>query len=154
MNRKLVVAAALTVAFLGSAESCETSTDDGKTYAERRAEDNKGNGSSRGKDDADSGPNFSSGQENAIASAEDYLDTSAFSEKGLIDQLQFEGYSKKDATFAVNHVDVDWMQQAVASAEDYLDTSAFSEKGLADQLTFEGFTPKQAAFGARQALKK
>ena len=151
MNRKLVAAAALAVAVLGSAESCETSTDSGKTYAERQAEDNKGKGGSGKK--ADKGQDFTSGQENAIASAEDYLSYSAFSKKGLIDQLVFEDYSRKDATFAVNHIDVNWKQQAVASAKDYLDQSSFSEQGLIDQLKFEGYTPEQAAYGARQALK-
>ncbi len=89
----------------------------------------------------------------AVASGKDYLDNGAFSKEGLIDQLKFEGYSQKDATFAVNHLKVDWRQQAVASGKDYLDNSPFSEQGLIEQLKFEGFTPEQATFGARQALQ-
>jgi Host cell surface-exposed lipoprotein len=42
------------------------------------------------------------GQENARQSAEDYLAYSAFSRQGLIAQLEYEGYSTKDATYGVN----------------------------------------------------
>ena len=92
-------------------------------------------------------------QENAVASAQDYLDFSAFSKKGLQEQLVFEDYSAKDAQYAVNHVDVDWNQQAVASATDYLDMSSFSKQALIEQLEFEGFTTAQATYGANQACK-
>ena len=60
--------------------------------------------------------------------AETYLEFSAFSRTGLIDQLEFEGFSTEDATFAVDTVTVDWMAQATAKAEDYLEYSAFSEE--------------------------
>ena len=65
------------------------------------------------------------GQENARRSAETYLDTMAFSRKGLISQLSSsagEGYSRADATYAVNHIDVDWNEQAAKAAQNYLDT--------------------------------
>lgn len=92
-------------------------------------------------------PVFTVSQENAIQTANDYLDYTAFSESGLIDQLEFEGYSKADARFAVNHVSVNWNEQAARSAKDYLDYSSFSRQGLIDQLEFEGFTTQQATYG-------
>ena len=76
---------------------------------------------------------------------------SGFSMKGLIKQLKFEGYSKADATFAVNHVHVDWNAEAVEKAESYLDMSSFSKSGLVTQLKFEGFTPAQAQRAANKA---
>jgi len=93
-------------------------------------------------------PSLTVSQENAIGSAEDYLNFSAFSRSGLIEQLEFEGYSKKDATFAVDNVEVNWNEQAAKSAEQYLDFSNFSRSGLIEQLEFEGFTSKQAIYGA------
>jgi hypothetical protein len=99
----------------------------------------------------DDAPTMTAAQENAVASAQDYLDYGAFSRKGLIDQLEFEGYSTKDATYAVDHIEVDWNEQAAASAKDYLDYDSFSHKGLVDQLKFEGFTPEQAEYGVTQA---
>jgi len=86
-------------------------------------------------------------QEQAVRSAESYLRYSAFSEKGLIDQLEYEGFSIEDATFAVEYMNVDWKEQALASAESYLDYSAFSKKGLIDQLLYEGFSKEQAEHG-------
>ncbi|MBV1780113.1 Ltp family lipoprotein [Paeniglutamicibacter sp. ABSL32-1] len=86
-------------------------------------------------------------QQNALRSAENYLDFSAFSRSGLINQLEFEDFSTKDATWAVDRVAVDWNEQAVKSAEQYLDYSSFSRKGLIDQLVFEGYTKKQAEYG-------
>ena len=92
-------------------------------------------------------PEFTAGQENAIGAAESYLDTMAFSESGLIDQLEFEKYSAADARFAVNHIKVDWNEQAAKSAQDYLDSMSFSRQGLIDQLEYEGFTAHQAIYG-------
>lgn len=95
--------------------------------------------------------NESSGQENAREQAANYLDTSAFSRKGLIDQLEYEGYSIADATYAVDAITVDWSEQAALKAEQYLDTSSFSRSGLLDQLLYEGFTRAQASYGVSVA---
>ena len=80
------------------------------------------------------------GQENAIESAESYLEYSSFSRQGLIEQLEYEEFSLADATFAVDHVTVDWNAEAVESAESYLEYSSFSKPGLIEQLEYEGFT--------------
>ena len=95
--------------------------------------------------------NFTAGQENAIESAESYLDYSAFSRQGLIEQLEYEEFSTADATFAVDHVTVDWNAEAVESAKSYLEYSSFSKSGLIEQLEYEGFTPAQAQYGADMA---
>lgn len=92
-------------------------------------------------------------QANAIKAAQGYLDYSAFSRSGLIGQLEFEGYSTADATFAANSLDVDWNEQAYLSAKSYLDYSAFSLSGLIDQLVFEGFGRAEATYGASKAYK-
>ena len=94
---------------------------------------------------------MTAGQENALQSAEEYLEYSAFSRSGLIDQLKFEGYSTKDATFGVDSVNADWMEQAAKSAKEYLDYSAFSHKGLVDQLEFEASPSEQAEYGVNKA---
>ncbi|MGP9651527.1 Ltp family lipoprotein [Glutamicibacter sp. AOP38-B1-38] len=89
-------------------------------------------------------------QLNALKTANDYLDYSAFSKEGLIDQLIFEKYSKADATWAAENVSVSWNDQAALMADQYLDYSAYSRQGLIDQLVFEGFTKKQAQYGVKQ----
>ena len=76
----------------------------------------------------DEHPNWTSGQLNAVESAEGYLDGQGFSKKGLIDQLKYEEFSEADATFAVNHVKANWNAEAVESAEGYLDGSSFSRE--------------------------
>jgi hypothetical protein len=87
------------------------------------------------------------GQRNAIGSAESYLNYSAFSASGLINQLLFEEFSPDDAAFAVASITVDWNEQAAKSAQSYLDYTSFSRQGLVDQLLFEGFSLDQATFG-------
>jgi hypothetical protein len=87
-------------------------------------------------------------QENALDQADNYLSFSAFSRTGLIDQLEYEGYSTADSTFAVDNVTVDWMVQAEKKAQSYLDFTSFSRSGLIDQLEYEGFTADQAEHGA------
>jgi len=94
---------------------------------------------------------FTRSEENAIRKAEQYLDFSAFSRSGLIDQLEFEGFTNAEATLAVDYLDVDWNEQAWLKAEEYLDYSAFSRSGLIDQLEFEGFTRAQATYGVDKA---
>jgi hypothetical protein len=87
-------------------------------------------------------------QRNAVKKAESYLDYTAFSRTGLITQLEFEGFTKADATYAVDHITVDWTEQADKKAQSYMDYSSFSRSGLIKQLQFEGFTAAQAAHGA------
>ena len=92
-------------------------------------------------------PDLTMGQINAIDSAESYLRFMGFSRQGLIDQLEFEGYSTDEATFAVDYLNIDWNEQAAIVAESYLDFSSFSRQGLIDQLLYEGFTQEQAEYG-------
>jgi hypothetical protein len=106
-------------------------------------------------DPSDGGGNvakpISAEQKNANEAAADYLDGQAFSRKGLINQLKFEGYSTKQATTAVDTLNADWNEQAVLVAKDYLDGQTFSRKSLLEQLKFDGFTPTQAAYGVKHS---
>ena len=101
-------------------------------------------------------PEMTSGQENALESAQSYVDMSGFSKARLIQQLSSsagEGFSKADATFAANHVDADWNKEAVESAQSYLDISGFSKKRLIQQLSSsagEKFTPTQARYAVNK----
>lgn len=96
---------------------------------------------------APAAPELSVSQQQAVKTAEDYLDFTSFSRTGLIAQLEFEQFSTADATAAVDSLTVDWNEQATKKAQEYLDFTSFSHSGLVDQLTFEGFTPEQAEFG-------
>ena len=86
-------------------------------------------------------------QTQAVGTAQDYLAFAGFSRDGLIDQLEFEGFSTEDATLAVDALGADWFEQAAVSAGEYLDSQTFSRDGLIDQLEFEGFTTEQATHG-------
>jgi hypothetical protein len=96
-------------------------------------------------------PAMTASQEQAIGTAEDYLQGQSFSRKGLIEQLKYEGFSKADATYAVTHITVSWNEQAAKTAENYLDGQHFSRSGLIEQLEFEGFTHAQAVYGVNKA---
>ena len=96
-------------------------------------------------------------QANAARSAEQYLSMTGFSRNGLIEQLSSsagEGYSRADATAAVDSLTVDWNENAAKSARQYLDMSGFSCSGLIEQLSSQAgdkYTKAQATYGARQA---
>jgi hypothetical protein len=102
-------------------------------------------------------PPLSVGRQQAIGAAEDYLRVQAFSRAGLIDQLtsQYgEGFALADATYAVDHIDVDWKEQAAKAAREYLAVQHFSRAGLIDQLESEyggQFTHAQAVYGVTAA---
>jgi hypothetical protein len=86
-------------------------------------------------------------QQNARQKAESYLNSSAFSRQGLIEQLEYEGFSNIDAEYGADAVNADWMEQAALKAAQYLDSSSFSKQGLIDQLLYEGFSQEQAEYG-------
>ena len=98
--------------------------------------------------------------EEAVESAQNYLDFSGFSRLGLIDQLTSEygdQFTKEEAETAVQYLEdnslVDWNEEAVESAQNYLDFSSFSRGELFDQLTSEygdQYTPEQAEYALTQ----
>jgi hypothetical protein len=93
-------------------------------------------------------PSVSISQKNALKKAKSYLSHQAFSYTGLIEQLEYEGYSNEDATYGADNCEADWYEQAEKKAASYLSHQAFSRNGLIEQLEYEGFTPEQATHGA------
>lgn len=87
------------------------------------------------------------GKEGALNKAKSYLNTSAFSYTGLIEQLEYEGFSNSEATYGADNCGANWKEQALKKAKSYLNTSAFSESGLEEQLEYEGFTSEEAKYG-------
>jgi predicted dehydrogenase len=90
------------------------------------------------------------GEKNALEDAKAYLNVLAFSYDGLVEQLEYEGYSYSEAVYAVDHCGADWYEQAAKSAKAYLKIFSFSRSELIDQLEYDGFTYEQAAYGAKQ----
>lgn len=89
-------------------------------------------------------------QKNALKKAQSYLSFTSFSRKGLIEQLEFEGFSTEASTYAVDNCGANWYEQAAKKAQSYLNFSSFSRQGLIEQLEFEGFTHDQAVYGVDQ----
>ena len=102
------------------------------------------------------------GDSEALKKALSYLGFMAFSKTGLIEQLEYEGFSHSEALAAVESCGADWNEQALLKAKSYLDVTSFSYDGLVSQLEFEGFTSTEAKYGAdncgadwnEQAVKK
>lgn len=99
--------------------------------------------------DEDKNESKTLGEQNALSSASDYLDYTAFSYSGLIEQLEYEGFSSEEATYAADNCGADWNEQAAKCAENYISISSFSRSGLIEQLEFEGFTKEQAEYGVK-----
>jgi len=92
-------------------------------------------------------PVYTLAQQNAIGKAQSYLSFAGFSRAGLIDQLEYEGYSTEDATFGADNAGADWNAECAEKAKSYLEFSSFSRQGLYDQLAYEGFTDAEIQFG-------
>ncbi len=71
----------------------------------------------------------------------------AFSRQGLIDQLEYDGFTASEVTYAINNCGANWNQQAVRKAKSYLEIMSFSRQRLIDQLEYDGFTYSQAVYG-------
>lgn len=93
--------------------------------------------------------NATIGEKNALDKAKSYLDYTAFSKEGLIEQLEYEGFTNAEAKFGVDNCGANWNEQAAKKAKQYMDYSSFSKQGLIDQLEYEGFTSEQAEYGAK-----
>lgn len=104
-------------------------------------------------------PKITRAQQQALESAQSYLESGGFSRNGLIDQLSSkygEDFDKKDAVWAVDHAGADWKAEAVESAESYMDSGGFSKRSLEDQLASpygEDFTRAQAHYAVEKVYK-
>ncbi len=83
----------------------------------------------------------------ALDKAKEYLRYMSFSKQGLINQLEYEGFTSAQAKYGVDNCGADWNAQAAAKAKEYLKYMSFSKQGLIDQLEYEGFTSAQAKYG-------
>ena len=90
----------------------------------------------------------SMGERNALEMAREYLDAMAFSRDGLVEQLEYEGFSHSEAVYGADHCGADWYEQAEKMAAEYLDAMPFSRSELIEQLEYEGFSHDQAVHGA------
>ena len=93
----------------------------------------------------------STGDNEALAAAKQYLSTEPFSAGGLVAQLEFSKFTASQASYGVAHCGANWNTQAYLAAKQYLSTEAFSLSGLITQLEFSKFTVAQATYGARKA---
>ena len=71
----------------------------------------------------------------------------AFSNSGLISQLEYEGFTSSQAKYGVDNCGANWNEQASKSAKNYLSIMSFSRDSLIQQLEYEGFTHSQAVYG-------
>ncbi|MGN8939027.1 Ltp family lipoprotein [Bittarella sp. HCP28S3_D9] len=117
----------------------QSSSKPGSNSAQSSASQSGGNSASSG---------ATAGQKNALSTAKSYLSISDFSHKGLVEQLEYEGFSHEEAVYGADHCGANWNAQALKGAKSYLEVAAFSQKGLAQQLQYDGYTGEQAAYGA------
>lgn len=161
--RNLVIASIALVAVVGGCSALAGgssdlgATDLTATTSDGQAAKSAEKTTAGGKDTEQAKPTMTKSQEEALEAAQSYVDTSGFSQKGLMQQLTSKygsDFSKADATFAVKHVSVDWNTEAVEAAKSYLDSGSFSKKGLEQQLTSKNgsqFTDDQAAYALKHA---
>ena len=89
--------------------------------------------------------------EQALLSAQSHLKYSAYSYKGLVDMLVYDGFSEEQAVYGADNCEVNWNEQAVLSAQTHLKYSSYSHDSLVDMLIYDGFTTEQAKYGARES---
>lgn len=99
------------------------------------------------KEEAEAAEKAGKENENALKTAQNYVDIMSFSEEGLRSQLDFEGFEPDQIDYAIDNVEVDYNQEAVDSATSYSETMSMSSSAIYDQLIFEGYTADQAQYG-------
>lgn len=88
------------------------------------------------------------GEKNALSMAKTYINTMPFSYSGLVEQLEYEGYSHSEAVYGADNCGADWNEQAEKQAANYLELMPFSRQEIIEQLKYEGYTHSQAVHGA------
>ena len=88
------------------------------------------------------------GEQDALNAAKNYLKVMPFSHTSLIKQLEFEGFSTKDATYGADNCKANWKEQALKAANDYVKLMAISRAGLLNQLVHEGFVFEEISYAA------
>ena len=91
--------------------------------------------------------------ENAIESAEAYSNVFAYSKKGLIENLKYEGFSEDIAECAVKSINANWKENCVRSAHSYLEIISYSKEELIHQLDYVGFTAEEIDYAMNQIYK-
>ena len=91
------------------------------------------------------------GEKNALAAANLYLSTVPYSYQGLIDQLEFDGYTSSEAKYGADNCKADWKELAKLDALNYLGTMPMSEKKLREQLQFDGFLDDEIDYAIETA---
>ncbi len=102
------------------------------------------------------------GKEGALAKADSYLNSQAYSYDRLVHMLEVEGFSTTEAEYAADYCGADWNEQAVKKAKSFLNSQAYSYDRLKHLLEVEGFSTSQAEYGVdhcgadwkEQAVKK
>ncbi|MDE5801313.1 MAG: Ltp family lipoprotein [Lachnospiraceae bacterium] len=90
------------------------------------------------------------GEINALNLAHAYLEAMPFSLNGLIEQLEYEGFSYDEAKYAADNCGADWKEQAVLMGRKYLELYGFSRSDLYEQLKYEGFSSNEAGYALRE----
>ena len=85
-------------------------------------------------------------RKNAIKSAELCLKILPYSRQGLIEMLEYGGYSNDVAVYAVDNISVDWNEQCAKAAEMYLGSHPFDRRNLYIVLEYKGFTKEQIRY--------
>ena len=91
--------------------------------------------------------------ENAIESAEAYNKIFAYSKKGLIENLKYEGFSEEIAECAVKSINANWKENCVRSAHSYLEIISYSKEELIHQLDYVGFTAEEIDYAMDKIYK-
>lgn len=92
------------------------------------------------------------GQLNALKKAESYSELLHMSKKGIYKQLTSEygeGFTKEEAQYAIDNLDVDYKLNALEKAKSYQDTLNMSKSKIYQQLISsygEGFTKEEAKY--------
>lgn len=86
----------------------------------------------------------------ALKKAQSYGRIFHMSKKGIYEQLtgNVEGFTPEAAQYAVDNLDMDYMENAYQKAKDYFEKMNMSKEGIYNQLTSsaEGFTPEEAQY--------
>lgn len=87
------------------------------------------------------------GMKNAVSTAKRYIKLTGFSRPGLIDQLEYEGYTEEESVYGADNCGADWNKECAETAQSYMKLMSFSRSGLIDQLKYEGYTDAQITYG-------
>ena len=90
------------------------------------------------------------GETNAYREASEYSDMMHTSEEAIRDHLNFYGFTREEADYAIAKCNLDFKKECLINTRQYAEMMNASEQGIRDHLKYEKFTSEEVEYALKE----